>query len=171
MKKSLLFTIIISVIITICICLVITANPKEKSITYNYDYECSYDAVMDDDEGETSNSISKKMYLKVDNDSYVTEALYESIYDSNVFDKSLEKLTKDVLSLYDDIDGVDTNITKKNKKAIVSIKYNYDKIDYNSLKDNLKEVLDNESLQANMNSKIKVDEYINKSKYYKCQKK
>jgi uncharacterized lipoprotein YehR (DUF1307 family) len=111
------------------------------------------------------------MYLKVDNDSYLTEALYESIYDSNVFDKSLENLTKDVLSLYDDIDGVDTNITKKNKKAIVSIKYDYNKIDFSSLKDNLKEVLDNESLQANMNSKIKVDEYINKSKYYKCQKK
>ncbi len=171
MKKSFLITIIISIIITIVIGLLITSKPGEKKTTFNYDYVCTYEASMEDDEGETTSNISKKMYLKVDNDSYVSEALYESIYDSNVFDKSLENLTKQVLSLYDDIDGVETSILKKKKNTIVSIKYDYNKINFKTLKDDLKGVLDKDSLQANLTSKIKVDEYIEKSDYYKCQKK
>ena len=171
MKKSLLITIIISVIITIVIGLFITSKPGEKKTTYNYDYVCTYEASMEDDEGETTSNISKKMYLKVDSEFFVSEALYESIYDSSVFDKSLENLTKQVLSLYDDIDGVETSILKKKKNTIVSVKYDYNKINYKTLKNDLKEVLDKDSLQANLTSKIKVDEYIDKSDYYKCQKK
>ena len=175
MKKIYIITIIISIIVTFLICFLITNDTETsnvKDITMSdYDYICSYETNMSDEDGETNTKIEKKLYLKVDNDSLVTDALYESIYENSYFRDSTRDLINELLSLYDDIKGVNTSIKDSKKKTHVSIHYNYNAIDFTELKNKLSNILDKDSLQANLKSKIKVDEYINKSNDYKCQKK
>ena len=174
MKKIYIITTLISIVITVLICLLITEYPKtnNKNINMNsYDYKCSYETKLGDDEGETNVVLEKNLYLKVDNDSYVTNALYENIYDQGYFSRAMSNLTQDLLDLYNEINGVETSITNKSKKTYVSISYNYNEINFKELRETLSNILEEDSLQATMKSKIKVDEYISKSSEYKCTKK
>ena len=169
MKKSIILTIIISIIITILIGIFLTHETKSNESTYDYDYLCTYEADSDDE--TSTNKIKKNLYLKVDNDSYVETAIYESIYTNEYFSSSTQELIQEFLSMYEDIDGAETNITNNKKNTYVTIKYDYNKIDFKDLKNKLNEVIDKDSLQYKMNSKLKVEDYTKELKEYSCIKK
>ena len=172
-RRYIILTIIISIILTVLIGIILTKETKKedyKSVT-DYDYLCTYEASMSDEEGESNKKITKNLYLSVNDEEYVTSATYESIYDNDYFTNSLKDLTQDVLNLYNEIDGVETSIETHNKKSYVLIKYDYNKINFKNLKKTLKDILDEDSLQVKMKSKIKVNEYIQESSEYSCIKK
>ncbi len=169
MKKSIILTIIISIIITILIGITLTIDNKDKVSSYDYDYLCKYEADSDDE--TSTNKIKKNLYIKVDNDSYVDSAIYESIYTNEYFSVSSQNLIQEFLSMYDDIEGVETSITNNKKNTYVTIKYDYNKINFKLLKNKLSEVIDKDSLQYKMNSKLKVEDYTKELKEYSCIKK
>jgi hypothetical protein len=171
MKKSIILTIIISIIITLIIGIILTNKPKKDySSISDYDYKCSYETTMDD-ESTTTKKVVKNLYLKLDEDDYVINATYESIYENDYFSSTLKALTQDLLDIYNEIDGVEASINTNKNKSYVVIKYDYNKINFKELKSVLKDVLDKDSLQYKMNKKIKVEEYINNSSEYSCIKK
>ena len=124
-----------------------------------------------DDESTTTKKVVKNLYLKLDEDDYVVNATYESIYENDYFSSTLKALTQDLLDIYNEIDGVEASINTNKNKSYVVIKYDYNKINFKELKSILKDVLDKDSLQYKMNKKIKVEEYINNSSEYSCIKK
>jgi hypothetical protein len=73
--------------------------------------------------------------------------------------------------MYDEVDGVETNIINSKENTYVTIKYDYNKIDFKELKNKLSEVIDKESLQYKMNNKLKVEDYTRELKEYSCIKK
>jgi hypothetical protein len=171
MKKSIILTIIISIIITLVIGIILTNKPKKDySSISDYDHKCSYETTMDD-ESTTTKKVVKNLYLKLDEDDYVINATYESIYENDYFSSTLKALTQDLLDIYNEIDGVEASINTNKNKSYVVIKYDYNKINFKELKSVLKDVLDKDSLQYKMNKKIKVEEYINNSSEYSCIKK
>ena len=169
MKKSIILTIIISIIITIFIGIILTHENNDEVSAYDYDYLCTYEASSDEE--TFNNKIKKNLYIKIGSDSYVESAIYESIYTNEYFSLSTQKLIQELLNMYDEIDGVETSITNTKKNTYVTIKYDYNRIDYKELKKTLKEVIDKDSLQYKMNSKLKVDDYISELKEYSCTKK
>ena len=169
MKKSIIMTIIISIIITILIGVMLTHRTQDKVSNYDYDYLCTYEA--DSDEESSTNKIQKNLYIKVDNDSYVDTAIYESVYTSEYFSLATQNLIQELLSMYDEVGGVETNIINSKKNTYVTIKYDYNKIDFKELKNKLSEVIDKESLQYKMNNKLKVEDYTRELKEYSCIKK
>ena len=173
MKKSILITILISIILTIIVGVFLTSRTKKnvEKEEFDYDYICSYETSMIDDEDEYSDKIKKNLYLKVDENDYVISAIYESIYKNELFSNSLRNLTQDIVGIYNGMEGIETNIKSDKANSYVTIKYDYDKINFKELKNNLKELLDEDSIQYKMNNKIKVEDYIKESKEYTCTKK
>ena len=172
MKKSILITILISIILTIIVGVFLTSRTKknvEKEV-FDYDYICSYE-VTTDDEDSFNQSIKKNLYLKVDDNEFVSNAIYESIYKNEYFSNSMMNLTQEILDIYNEIDGIETIIKTDKKESNVIIKYDYEKIDFKELKKNLKDILETDSIQYKMNNKIKVEDYIKESKEYTCTKK
>ena len=88
------------------------------------------------------------------------KVIYKSVYENNFFNDSLASLTNSILDLYSDVDGITTSIDTVNKKTIVSIEYDYTKIDIEKAQEELKELLSDEAVLMNMEDEITVEEYL-----------
>lgn len=163
-KKSLIITILICIVISIIGGVVITLK-KEPIDLDSYDVKdanvtCYYEGESTDEDDVSTGKYYNYMYIYNNKDNIVTKVIYKSVYENNFFNDSLASLTNSILDLYSDVDGITTSIDTVNKKTVVSIEYDYTKIDIEKAQEELKELLSDEAVLMNMEDEITVEEYL-----------
>ena len=134
--------------------------------TYDADIICSYSTKesLDDDKYDSKSII----YIFKDED-IVKKTINQSIMSAN----SDTRLLESIISLYDNIEGIDAYVSKIDDSIVFEVIYDYDKIDLELTKENLRSVLDESSILMNISElPINVDKYLDLlSDSYKCEEK
>ncbi len=94
------------------------------------------------------NSSESVIYIYYDESKFVNKAIYQSI--TNLDDASSYDIQAydDIKEMYDSIDGCEAHYYKTKNELVLEIKYNYEKLDLNSFKEKLGNILDDTSLFA-----------------------
>lgn len=138
---------------------------KRDSIpTYNADIMCSYSSTesFEDDEFDTKNFI----YIYKDNDN-VKKTINQSVMSANVDVGLLES----IVDMYKKIDGIDATLEKKGESIIFEVRYDFDLIDLDYVKEEIGSVLADDSIiMITDELPINIDDYLKSiNKNYKCE--
>lgn len=153
--KKLLLLIIICISLTGC---KKESVEKKKVNEYEASEVCRL-VTRDEIDGDIYISESV-VYLDYDVDLFVKSAIYQSI--SNLSDVSsyTYEAYEYIKELYSDVDGVEVTYYETKDNLVLEIKYNYDIISLESIRDHLGGLLDQNSILANADSlPIKVDAF------------
>lgn len=122
--------------------------------TYDSDIVCSlkFDATDEDD------AYTSYVYIYNDGD-YVKEAIFQTITYTD-FTGSYVGLMNSFYDMYKELEGVETSIFEGNDFVVSTIKYNYLNMEPSIIKDNLKTILEDDSILLYDNYKFKTDWYI-----------
>lgn len=122
--------------------------------TYDSDIVCSLEVdATDEDDAYTS-----YVYIYNDGD-YVKEAIFQTITYTD-FTGSYVDLMNSFYDMYKELEGVETSIFEGNDFVVSTIKYNYLNMEPSIIKDNLKTILEDDSILLYDNYKFKTDWYI-----------
>lgn len=157
----------ISFLIILIVSVSVLIYQKSSNIpTYDADIICSYSTKesLDDDEYDSKSVV----YIFKDED-IVKKTINQSIMSAN----SDTRLLESIISLYDNIEGIDAYVSKIDDSIVFEVIYDYDKIDLELTKENLRSVLDESSILMNISElPINVDKYLDLlSDNYKCEEK
>ena len=165
MNKKIIIGISFLIILIVSVSVLIYQKSSDIS-TYDADIICSYSTKesLDDDEYDSKSVV----YIFKDED-IVKKTINQSIMSAN----SDTRLLESIISLYDNIEGIDAYVSKIDDSIVFEVIYDYEKIDLDLIKDNLDSVLDESSILMNISElPINVDKYLDLlSDNYKCEEK
>lgn len=163
MNKKIIIGISFLIILIVSVSFLIYQK-RDNIPTYDADIICSFSTKesLDDDKYDSKSVV----YIFKDNN-IVNKTINQSIMSAN----SDTRLLESIISLYDNIDGIDAYVSKIDDSVVFEVIYDYDKIDLNLIKENLSSVLDETSILMNISElPINVDEYLDLlSDNYKCE--
>lgn len=139
MKTKLLILLIVLVVLTGCK----KENKDIRSLNnYKADEVCKKHIVEEDDGEEySSDSI---VYLMYDEFNFVSSAIYQSV--SNDANSYSYELYEQLRRLYSSIEGVNVIYYEIKDGLVLEVRYDYDKIDLNTFRGTLGDLLDKNSL-------------------------
>lgn len=143
MKKLFISSFLI-VLVVICI-LFITGNkkPKYKELKkYKSDILCTYN-FQDSVDDEVSSSHSNA-YITLDKLN-VSRIIYQSILEKSSIYSNVD-MQKELLTMYDNIDGISYDVYETKNNYVIEITYDYTKLDLNTIKTKLNGILDDASI-------------------------
>ena len=148
MKKALL---LLSIIFLLTGC-------KETINTYDADMICrmNYEAEVD---GYTSESESV-IYINYDKGKNITKAIYQSIGNLSEYNDYLLNSLDSIVDIYNKLDGINSNKYIVDDKVVMEIEYDYFKIDLAQFREELGDLIDDESILASIDDlPIKLSEF------------
>ena len=128
MKRKLL--IVLTLLLLVCGCSKSNEQSKQAEIKieeYNSDIKCS--VVSEENINGDTNIYTGYVYIWLDEDKNVTKAIFQNISESTVLDKANIELTNQFLNLYKDIEGIEATSQVSDNKLVITISYDYLKID------------------------------------------
>lgn len=141
------YLLIICLLFLVCGC---TKNEENKSIPeYDHDIKC-VSHIEEENDGDLE-TYTSNIFITLDDNKNVTSAIYQSISESTLLDKSTLELTNQFLNIYKDIKGIEASSDIIDNKLIITIKYDYSNIDLVSTKKKLGSILDDNHIFKKVN--------------------
>jgi len=143
MRKISILIVLFIILITISGC--DKKEEQNKTIpTYDADIVCTKE-IEEENDGDIENYISN-VFIKLDDNKNVKETIYQSISESSLLDKATLELTNQFLDIYKNINGIEASSDVINDKLIITIKYDYNNMDLNTVKKELGSIIDDKSI-------------------------
>lgn len=164
-KKELIIIITICITLSIIVGAILSIDSKATKDLESYDVKdanmsCYYEGESTDDSGNVTGKYYNYMYIYNDTNEYVTKVIYKSVYTNSYFNESLKDLTESILELYTSVDGITSNIDVVNNKTVVTIEFDYSKINLEEAKEELEDILSSEAVLMNMEERTTVEEFL-----------
>lgn len=164
-KKELIIIITICITLSIIVGAILSIDSKAKKDLESYDVKdanmsCYYEGESTDDSGNVTGKYYNYMYIYNDTNEYVTKVIYKSVYTNSYFNESLKDLTESILELYTSVDGITSNIDVVNNKTVVTIEFDYTKINLEEAREELEDILSSEAVLMNMEERTTVEEFL-----------
>lgn len=150
------YIFLICLLFLVCGC----AKNEENKVIPEYDHDIKCVSHIEEEKDGDLETYTSNIFIKLDDNSNVKSAIYQSISESTLLDKSTLELTNQFLNIYKDIKGIEASSDVIDNKLVITIKYNYRDIDLINVKKKLESILDDNHIFKKVNKlPFSYDEY------------
>ena len=150
------YIFLICLLFLVCGC----AKNEENKVIPEYDHDIKCVSHIEEEKDGDLETYTSNIFIKLDDNSYVKSAIYQSISESTLLDKSTLELTNQFLNIYKDIKGIEASSDVIDNKLVITIKYTYSNIDLINVKKKLGSILDDNHIFKKVNKlPFSYDEY------------
>ena len=173
MNKKIILIIIVLILGISASIYFFTKSDSDIEVTEKLDIEdypsnilCIYE---EDEVSEDEYPYITNVYLSYNKGGKVTEVIYQTLFQVDM-GASYVKLLNDFYSLYNGIEGINTNVYSKDNYVVSTIKYNFSNIDFNSIDKDLGDILESDAFILNVDRNTHFEDFIEDYlKDYKCE--